>query len=87
MYKYNKDSRIELCYQFLAVEPHFLMVMASLKGLFLAKKKKKKSKELVRSGHAHPPLLNILHAYNLFVQYNTSSDGPGSTERSIPMKN
>ena len=38
IYIHNKGSRIELCYQFLAVELHSLAVMASLGGRFSATK-------------------------------------------------
>ena len=36
IYIHNKGSRIELCYQFLAVELHSLAVMASFGGHFSA---------------------------------------------------
>ena len=36
IYIHNKGSRIELCYQILAVELHSLAVMASFGGHFLA---------------------------------------------------
>ena len=36
IYIHNKRSGIELCYQFLAVELHFLAVMASFGGHFSA---------------------------------------------------
>ena len=36
IYIHNKGSRIEICYQFLAVELHSLAVMASFGGRFSA---------------------------------------------------